>query len=517
MKIKNLKREARKKLKHNYWANVFVCLLSIFLVGTSSLTVRIIETRNIQVVSPFFDLTHNNSSNSAIITTIYHTITNKNSSVDLNEKFHVNRGIFDVLFDVITDASNTFLRFIKGVTGLFTDAIADSVILLIGVLLVLLYRIFFAGVLEVGIARFFMESRLYSKTSFLRCFFSFKKSHYLSSVRGMLRKDFYLFCWSFTLIGGFIKFYSYRFVPYLLAEGKNISSKEAILLSRQMMDGKKWKAFLLDLSFLPWNILDICTFGIVGILLGNPYKSATDAEFYVASRKVICRKNKQFFDLALTKVSPLEPIFKFWQRFRINYFKEETFYHPYDIRTFILFFFTFSFIGWLWEGALFLVNHGIFVNRGVLQGPWLPIYGTGCVAVILLLFSKKLRPYLKNPMLTFVIIMVICATIEYSTGWFLETFHHAKWWDYSGYFLNVYGRICLEGTLFFGLGGSLCIYVVAPFFYRVYQKVPKFVQTILCLVLIALFVVDFTYSIRHPNQGVGITESYGSITEEETQ
>ena len=156
MKIKNLKREARKRLKRNYWSSVFICLLSIFLVGTSSLTIRVIETRNLQVVSPFFDLTHNNSSNSAIITTIYHTITSEDSSVDLNETFHVTRGVFDVIFDVLTDASNTFLRLMKGITGLFTDSVDDSVLLLIGVLLVFCYRVFFASVLEVGLARFFM-------------------------------------------------------------------------------------------------------------------------------------------------------------------------------------------------------------------------------------------------------------------------------------------------------------------------------------------------------------------------
>lgn len=516
MKIKNLKREARKRLKRNYWSSVFICLLSIFLVGTSSLTIRVIETRNLQVVSPFFDLTHNNSSNSAIITTIYHTITSEDLSVDLNETFHVTRGVFDVIFDVLTDASNTFLRLMKGITGLFTDSVGDSVLLLIGVLLVFCYRVFFASVLEVGIARFFMESRLYSKTSFLRSFFPFKRKRYFSIVKGMFRRELYLFFWSFTIIGGVIKYYSYRFVPYLLAEGKNISSKEAILLSRQMMHGKKWKAFLLDLSFLPWNILDVCTFGLVGILFGNPYKSVTDAEFYASVRKVVSRKEKEYFDVALTKVSVLEPIFKFWNRFRTNYFRDGVFYHHYDLRTLILFFFTFSFIGWLWEGALFIINHGVFVNRGVLQGPWLPIYGTGCVVVLLLLFSKRIKPYLKNPMLTFVIIMVICATIEYSTGWFLETFQHAKWWDYSGYFLNLHGRICLEGTLFFGLGGSLCIYVVAPFLYRVYQKISKPVQTVLCLTLTVIFVIDFIYSCQHPNQGVGITETYEPIVEEET-
>ena len=92
-----------------------------------------------------------------------------------------------------------------------------------------------------------------------------------------------------------------------------------------MMHGKKWKAFLLDLSFLPWNILDVCTFGLVGILFGNPYKSVTDAEFYASVRKVVSRKEKEYFDVALTKVSVLEPIFKFWNRFRTNYFRMEFF------------------------------------------------------------------------------------------------------------------------------------------------------------------------------------------------
>ena len=98
----------------------------------------------------------------------------------------------------------------------------------------------------------------------------------------------------------------------------------------------------------------------------------------------------------------------------------------------------------------------------------------------------------------------------------MGTFQHAKWWDYSGYFLNLHGRICLEGTLFFGLGGSLCIYVVAPFLYRVYQKISKPVQTVLCLTLTVIFVIAFIYSCQHPNQGVGITETYEPIVEEET-
>lgn len=52
-------------------------------------------------------------------------------------------------------------------------------------------------------------------------------------------------------------------------------------------------------------------------------------------------------------------------------------YHcRYSLQTLILLFFTFSFIGWVWEVSLHLFGSGVFVNRGVLHGPWLPIYGT---------------------------------------------------------------------------------------------------------------------------------------------
>ena len=54
----------------------------------------------------------------------------------------------------------------------------------------------------------------------------------------------------------------------------------------------------------------------------------------------------------------------------------------YKITDYILFFFVFSFIGWVWEVCLVLVQTGKLVNRGVLFGPWLPIYGVGCTIII---------------------------------------------------------------------------------------------------------------------------------------
>lgn len=58
--------------------------------------------------------------------------------------------------------------------------------------------------------------------------------------------------------------------------------------------------------------------------------------------------------------------------------------------------------------------------------------------------------------------MVVCSIIEYFASWYLEKAHGIRWWDYSGYFMNLNGRICLEGAVVFGLACCLVVYFVGP-------------------------------------------------------
>ena len=81
-----------------------------------------------------------------------------------------------------------------------------------------------------------------------------------------------------------IKAYSYRLVPFILADDPDMKPNDAILLSRQLMNGNKWKAFVLDLSFILWNILNVFTFGILGVLWVYPYIHSTNAELYLVLR-----------------------------------------------------------------------------------------------------------------------------------------------------------------------------------------------------------------------------------------
>ena len=94
----------------------------------------------------------------------------------------------------------------------------------------------------------------------------------------------------------------------------------------------------------------------------------------------------------------------------------------YSFPSLVLIFFTFSGIGWLWEVLLHLVMDGMFINRGVLTGPWLPIYGTG--GVLILLVPKKWQD---RPLRLFGMTMLLCGIIEYFSGLAPAPLFQVRW------------------------------------------------------------------------------------------
>lgn len=90
----------------------------------------------------------------------------------------------------------------------------------------------------------------------------------------------YIFLWTLLLIiPGIIKAYSYSMAYYIKHDNPEIGAEEAICRSMEMMRGKKWKLFCLDLSFLGWILLGIITCGI-GLLWVAPYMQTAHAAFY---------------------------------------------------------------------------------------------------------------------------------------------------------------------------------------------------------------------------------------------
>lgn len=139
--------------------------------------------------------------------------------------------------------------------------------------------------LSVGAQRFFVVSH-YQKAELGELGYAFSNS-YMNVVKTMFLKELFTFLWSLLLfVPGIIKGYEYRMIPYILAENPGISHKDAFAMSKQMMDGNKWNAFVLDMSFMGWVILSIFTCGILAIFYVNPYMLMTDAELYVALKEI---------------------------------------------------------------------------------------------------------------------------------------------------------------------------------------------------------------------------------------
>lgn len=133
-------------------------------------------------------------------------------------------------------------------------------------------------------------------------------------------------------------------------------------------------------------------------------------------------------------------------------------------------------------------------------GPWLPIYGAGGLLILVLL-----KPFRDKPGILFLLSFILCGIVEYSTAWYLETFKLMKWWDYTGYFLNIHGRTCLEVLIVFGLGGCAFTYLCAPLLNNIYKKFKPNIKRFACILLIMFFTIDLVYSKYHPNTGEGIS------------
>ena len=182
----------------------------------------------------------------------------------------------------------------------------------------------------------------------------------------------------------------------------------------------------------------------------------------------------------------------------------------YTVWSLILMFFAFSFVGWAWEVSLHLITDGVFVNRGTMHGPWLPIYGFG--AIYILIFLNRFR---KNVFVQFAGAVVLSGFVEYMTSWYLEMSKGMRWWDYTGYFLNLNGRICGEGLLIFGLGGIAVVYLIAPLLDEQISRIKGRPLIAACLILLAAYNIDGIYTKSHPNVGKGITD-YTAYEETET-
>lgn len=148
------------------------------------------------------------------------------------------------------------------------------------ILIVLVAKVFVGNLLKMGGYRFFILNQT-AQPGIGTLLDGFRSGHYVNIVLTMFLRDLFTTLWSLLLVvPGIVKHYEYLMVPYIIAENPAMDYKEAFQISKQMMDGEKMEAFIMDLSFLGWYLLSAVTCGLLAIFYVNPYVQASFAEMY---------------------------------------------------------------------------------------------------------------------------------------------------------------------------------------------------------------------------------------------
>lgn len=159
------------------------------------------------------------------------------------------------------------------------------------------------------------------------------------------------------------------------------------------------------------------------------------------------------------------------------------------IQDLIIYFFISSFLGWILEVVYAFSVYGTYVDRGFLKGPICPIYGYGAVAMVLIIEWVR-KKKINNIFAIFCIITVITTILEYIASVFLEVLFHLRWWDYTGYFLNINGRVCLIFSIFFGLAGIVFMKIIYPRLQKFTKAIRKyFSNRNIWIILISLIII----------------------------
>lgn len=160
------------------------------------------------------------------------------------------------------------------------------------------------------------------------------------------------------------------------------------------------------------------------------------------------------------------------------------------VETWFLWLMIYSIIGWIYESTICSIGQRKLINRGFLNGPYCPIYGTGAVLVLLVLGR------IQNPVLLFFAGAVLTCSLEYLTSWLMEKLFHARWWDYSKRKFNIGGRVCLIGAIVFGAFSVVLILVLHPWVKSLTDRLTDTALTWICAILFIGIVSDLIVTVK---------------------
>ena len=170
------------------------------------------------------------------------------------------------------------------------------------------------------------------------------------------------------------------------------------------------------------------------------------------------------------------------------------------VNKYFLYFMMYAIIGWIYEVFLeVVVYHWGFSNRGVLFGPYCPVYGFGALAFIFTMYpivkktrGKKRLLYIP---LVFLGCMFIATAIALVTSYICEFFMGSwPWQTYKDYAINFQGRIALSPSIRFGLGGVVFLYIIQPLFELLTKKLGAKRVNVISIILLIIILIDCMYT-----------------------
>ncbi len=165
--------------------------------------------------------------------------------------------------------------------------------------------------------------------------------------------------------------------------------------------------------------------------------------------------------------------------------------YPYTITQWLFFFYIYCFAGWCIESAYVSIHEKKLTNRGFMRGPFLPLYGSG--AIMMLVVSM---PFQESIVLTYLAGCVGATVLEYVTGVTMEALFKMRYWDYSDKPFNFQGHVCLGTSLAWGFLTILMTEVVHVPVEHFVLSIPGMLLVVLTNVLTVGIAADFALSFK---------------------
>ncbi|GFI69328.1 hypothetical protein IMSAG249_01149 [Lachnospiraceae bacterium] len=163
----------------------------------------------------------------------------------------------------------------------------------------------------------------------------------------------------------------------------------------------------------------------------------------------------------------------------------------YTLIQWLFFFYFYCFFGWIFESTYVSAKSRKFVNRGFMRGPFLPIYGSG--AIMMLVVSM---PFQDNILLTYIAGCIGATALELATGVIMEALFKVRYWDYSSQKFNYKGHICLSSTIAWGFLTILMTGFVHRGVEKVILTIPYMAVTVITMAVTVYIIIDFTLSFK---------------------